>query len=91
MKRFIAAITLGLFPSCKDAARRASELQDAPLSGPARLGLWLHLAACAHCRRYSRQIRFLRSAVCEYPDRLARVRLPDQMRSEIVRRLSEQP
>jgi hypothetical protein len=80
-----------LFPSCSEAARRVSELQEAPLSGPARLGLRLHLAVCMHCRRYARQIRFLHTYLNQYPDHLSRLCLPDSARSEIVRKLMAQP
>lgn len=77
-----------LFPSCIDSARRLSEQQDGRLSGTVRLGLWLHLAICAHCRRYARQLRLLHSVVGEYPERLARIKLPDHTRAEIIRKLS---
>ena len=80
-----------LFPSCQDAARRISEQHDVPLSGPARFGLWLHLAVCRHCRRYSRQISFLRSLLAKYPDHLSRLKLPEYTRAEIVRKLSDRP
>lgn len=80
-----------LFPTCNDAARRLSEQLDAPLNGPTRFGLRLHLALCAHCRRYARQIRSLKSFVGQYPDHLSKVKLPDQARAEIVRKLTRQP
>jgi hypothetical protein len=76
-----------LFLTCKEAARRVSEMRDAPLKNRDRLGLWVHLAVCAHCRRYARQIRFLHSVLAEYPNHLSHLKLPMQARSEIVRKL----
>lgn len=48
--------------SCRDASRLSSEAQDRALTMPERLGLKLHLAMCALCRRYARQLAFLRVA-----------------------------
>ena len=79
-----------LFPKCNEAARRISEQHDAPLSGPARLGLWFHLAICAQCKRYSRQISLVQFFVSKYPEHLARIKLPNHTRTEIVRKLMGQ-
>ena len=79
-----------LFISCREAARRVSEQQDAPLSRSTRIGLSLHLAVCAHCRRYSQQIQLLHSALRDYPDRLSQMKLPKRARAAIVRELSGQ-
>ena len=49
--------------TCKDASRLVSEAEDRPLGLRERLGLRLHLWICANCRRYERQIRFLRKAL----------------------------
>lgn len=76
--------------SCLDAVRRISEHHDAPLRLSARIGLWLHLVVCSHCRRYKRQLELLRSFLRDYPDQLARVKLPAEARAEIVRRLRGQ-
>lgn len=80
-----------IFPTCNEAARRLSEQLDAPLSGPTRFGLRLHLALCAHCRRYSRQIKSLKSFITQYPDHLSQAKLSDHKRDEIVRKLMGQP
>lgn len=42
--------------SCKEITRRATEAAEGQLSFGARLGFRLHLAICAHCRRYLRQL-----------------------------------
>ncbi len=56
-----------LSPTCKEAARRQSEAMDQRLSSSRRLGLKLHLLLCKWCRRYGKQLKFLRSAAhqCE--------------------------
>ena len=43
---------------------------DHPLSPAKRLGLWLHLLICKWCRRYGKQIRFLREAAHEHREEL---------------------
>ena len=50
-----------LFPSCREASRLQSEALDRPLTFFQRLGLWFHLLICRWCRRYGKQIAFLRS------------------------------
>jgi hypothetical protein len=59
-----------LLPSCRDASRLQSEALDRPLTGWQRFGLVLHLAVCKWCRRYGRQLRFLRHAAHEHPEQL---------------------
>jgi hypothetical protein len=56
------------FLNCRQAVRAQSEALDQPLSPARRFGLWLHLLLCRWCRRYGRQIRFLRDAARDYPD-----------------------
>ena len=59
-----------LLPTCRDASRLQSQALDHPLSWQTRFGLRLHLLVCQWCRRYGRQIRFLRQMVQEHPDEL---------------------
>lgn len=54
-----------LSPNCKEAARLQSEALDRKLPFLRQLGLRLHLLYCKWCRRYGRQISFLRSAAQE--------------------------
>ena len=71
LKRLASAFKTGLrmlLPNCREASRLQSEALDHPLSLPQRLGLRLHLLICKWCRRYAKQIRFLRQAVREHPD-----------------------
>jgi hypothetical protein len=53
-----------------EASRLQSQALDQSLSLPKRFGLRLHLLFCQWCRRYGKQIRFLRQAVHEHPDGL---------------------
>jgi len=57
-----------IMPTCRQASRLQSDALDQPLSLPKRFGLRLHLLVCKWCRRYGKQIRFLRQAVHEHPD-----------------------
>ena len=61
--------------TCKDASRLVSKALDTPLSWRERWGLRMHLLFCALCRRYVRDLRFLRSALRVGRDRLAAERI----------------
>jgi hypothetical protein len=67
IKSGCAALSL----NCREATRAQSEELEAPLSPARRLGLFLHLLLCKWCRRYGRQIRFLRDAAREHGEALA--------------------
>jgi hypothetical protein len=80
-----------LFPSCAETARRLSEAQDHPLSLGARCGVTIHLFLCRFCRRYRRQLMFLRSAYQSLNtelDETSDVRLSPEARQRIVELLS---
>jgi hypothetical protein len=47
---------------CKEASRLVSQSLDRRLDWRERCGLALHLAMCAACRRFARQLRWLRQA-----------------------------
>lgn len=55
-----------LSPSCREATRLQSEAMDRPLSLRKRIGLRIHLVLCRWCRRYGKQIGFLRSVAHEH-------------------------
>lgn len=57
-------------PTCKDVTQLASEAQEHGLSFRQRWGLRLHLWVCRSCRRFVRQLRFLRRASREAADEL---------------------
>ena len=91
--RFLERIKAGcaaISPNCRDAARAQSAMLDHPLPPAKRLGLWLHLLICKWCRRYGKQIRFLREAAQEHGEELTEA-APQQLsagaRERIKRRL----
>ena len=51
-----------LSPNCKEAARLQSEKLDHELPLLQKIGLRFHLVLCKWCRRYGKQLGFLRSA-----------------------------
>ena len=79
-----------LSPGCKTAARLQSEALDRKLSLRQRFGLRVHLLLCKWCRRYGKQITFLRNAAHEHPDEMAEPvpqKLSDEARERIKQRL----
>lgn len=48
---------------CEAASELASRQMDEPLSRLEGLALWGHLLACASCRRFRRQLRWIRTAI----------------------------
>ncbi|MCI0533881.1 MAG: hypothetical protein L0Z50_01495 [Verrucomicrobiales bacterium] len=73
LKAMASALSRGfrtLMPTCREASRLQSQALDQPLSLPKRVGLRLHLLVCKWCRRYGRQIRFLRAAAHDHHDEL---------------------
>jgi hypothetical protein len=79
----------GVFiPSCKQVARLQSAGLDTRLPMPTRLGLKLHLLVCRWCRRYGRQVRFLRNAVRKKPLTLNEVS-DNRLSPEARRRLND--
>lgn len=48
--------------TCREATTLMSRSMDAPLRYSQRFSLWMHLSMCRFCRRYQRQLRFLRIA-----------------------------
>lgn len=77
-----------LSPSCREATRLQSEAMDRPLGLRQRIGLRIHLILCRWCRRYGKQIGFLRSAAQEHEKHDAT--LPAQvLRPEAKERIKE--
>ncbi len=76
--------------SCREVAQLHSESLDRPLSRSERWAVGLHLVYCSACRRFRRQLRFLRAAM----QRLNRPPhtpppLPEAVRSRIVEAMRE--
>ena len=91
LKRLGAALKEGLgtiSPTCRDAVRLQSAILDQPVPFPKRMGLGLHLLLCKWCRRYGRQLRFLRQAAHEHPDQLADA-APQSLSPEAGERLKQ--
>jgi hypothetical protein len=79
-----------LSPNCQQVSRLQSENLDHKLPILQRAGLRIHLVLCKWCRRYGKQIRFLRNAAREHPDDLvepSRRKLPDTARERIKQTL----
>lgn len=73
-KTWFGALKVGLrtiSPTCREVSRLQSEGLDHALTTWQRLGLRLHLLLCQWCRRYGRQLRFLRKIVHEHPEKMA--------------------
>ena len=75
-----------LSPDCREASRAQSEALDRPLPLTKRVGVWLHLLICKWCRRYGRQIRFLRAAAHEHPEDLTEA-VPQKLSPEARERM----
>ncbi len=75
-----------VMPTCRQVTRLQSDALDRRLSLPKRFGLRLHLLLCGWCRRYGKQIRFLRQAAHEHPDELNEA-TPRRLSSEARERL----
>ena len=58
---------LALSPNCKEASRLQSEALHRPLALPQRMGLRIHLLLCNWCRRYGKNVRFLKGVVDDSP------------------------
>src|SRR5438477_4619149 len=95
LKSLASAVRTGLravIPTCREASRLQSVALDQPLSLPKRFGLRLHLLVCKWCRRYGKQIRFLRHAAHEHPENLTEVTPPTlspEARDRLNRSLSD--
>jgi hypothetical protein len=82
-----------LSPSCREATRLQSEAMDHPLSLQKRIGLRIHLFLCRWCRRYGRQIGFLRSVAHEHEkheETLPSQTLPTEAKQRMKERLQSE-
>ena len=82
-----------LSPNCCEATRSQSEALDGPLRLGRRIGLRVHLVLCKWCRRYGKQIGYLRSAARRHEENercLPPQSLPPEARERIKRRLREE-
>jgi predicted anti-sigma-YlaC factor YlaD len=58
--------------SCRRAAELSSRAQEGPLPWTQRARLAMHLAMCAGCRNFSKQIKMLRTIARRLPEALGR-------------------
>ena len=63
---FVTRLVLGHLLACKEATRLVSQLNERPATALERARLRWHLAACAACARFERQIALLRRAMRQY-------------------------
>ncbi|MBL1277386.1 MAG: hypothetical protein COB30_015000 [Ectothiorhodospiraceae bacterium] len=50
-------------PSCKDITNHTSEYLDRHMPWHKRIGYWLHLLMCVHCKRYVDQLKLTISTI----------------------------
>jgi predicted anti-sigma-YlaC factor YlaD len=75
-----------LWPSCREVSRLQSAARQQPLSLARRIGLRFHLLVCSWCRRYGKQVGFLRSVAHEHaPDETASA--PSTLRTDVRERM----
>ena len=81
--KFFSRLIAVLSPSCKEVTRLQSEVFEHKLTFLQRAGLRFHLVLCKWCRRYGKQIRFLRLAAqrCEQDEQI----VPSQVLSSEAR------
>ena len=53
--------------SCEELTDRVTDYLDGRLPMGQKMGTWLHLALCHHCRRYIRQMKQTIDLVSELP------------------------
>jgi hypothetical protein len=96
LKSLVSTLKTGfrtVMPNCRQVTRLQSDALDEPLSLPKRIGLRFHLLLCKWCRRYGKQIRFLRDAAHEHADELTEAasrRLSPEARERLKRSLNKE-
>lgn len=55
---------------CREVSKLVSESMDRELPLRQRLQVWMHLAMCRMCAGFARQLRILRRAARENPERV---------------------
>ncbi len=86
MRKRLANLLGAISPSCRDSVRLMARSRAQPIGFGYRLGLWIHLVLCSFCRRYQRQIEFLRTSLDPEPSGPA-PGLPVEARQRIRERL----
>jgi len=68
-------------PNCREVTRRLSREMDDPGRPRRSLGVRMHLLICSACRRYARQVRWLRSTLRRWTPTVGD--LPEERRERI--------
>jgi hypothetical protein len=74
--------------NCREASRIQSEAMDHPLPLGKRIGLRLHLWICRWCRRYGRQLKFLREAA-QHQDKTVEAKSSSLLSAEAKERMRQ--
>ena len=81
-----------LSPTCRDVAQMSSRSLDGVLPIRVRIGMRIHMLLCGWCRRYARQLSFLRRALRDEGHQAgdcSQVRLPDEARQRVKALLAQ--
>lgn len=80
---------------CREISKLVSESMDRDLPLRKRIQVWMHLAMCRMCAGFARQVRAIRNALREDPERLVageddpEAKLSDQARERITAALRD--
>jgi len=87
----LARLRMTFLPNCREMSRHSSRSLDARLTLFQRLGVGLHLIFCRFCRRYWRQLHWLRLTAQKSADANPAIPpLSDRARSRLKQSLREQ-
>lgn len=75
--------------TCKEASELISQSYERRLSWSERLGLRLHVAICAACAQFARQMRFLRAAARGFGTTGAALGATEQLLAEAKQRIAD--
>jgi len=81
-----------MMPNCREMSRLTSRSLDAPPGWIQRAGMLLHLVLCSTCRRYQRQLLWLKRVAgmsATPPANVPSIRLQPEARERLLRRLRE--
>ncbi|MDX1953142.1 MAG: hypothetical protein SFY81_13255 [Verrucomicrobiota bacterium] len=93
MLKSLAEWASEISPGCREATRLQSQALDTSLPARKFLGLRIHLALCRWCRRYGKQIVFIRSVAHKdktHDEAPSRQAFPPEARQRIKERLKSE-
>ena len=79
---------MGLMKNCKETSLLVTQSMDRRLTWAERLGMRIHLAVCANCTRFARQMHQIREWL-DKEDETAQPGLTEAGRERIARKLRE--